>query len=72
MRKILLSVIVWIVILLPTGAVLGQPPISSEIAKLRVAMNATTVLLTRTSDGKIVGGVALEVGEFIAKKLGVP
>ena len=26
----------------------------------------------RTPDGKIIGGVALEVGKFIAEKLGVP
>ena len=29
------------------------------------------VLLTRTADGKMVGGVAFEVGKFIAEKLGV-
>jgi hypothetical protein len=33
-------------------------------------MNAATpALLTRTADGKIVGGVAVEVGQFIAEKL---
>jgi polar amino acid transport system substrate-binding protein len=45
----------------------------SEIApagKLRVAMNAqTAVLLQRTPDGKITGGVGLELAKFIAKKL---
>src|SRR5688572_8169240 len=60
---------------IPRG-VSAQPAISSEIAplgKLRVAMNAQTpVLLQRTPDGKITGGVALEVGKFIAEKLGVP
>ena len=36
-------------------------------------MNAETpVLVMRTPDGKIIGGVALEVGKFIAEKLGVP
>jgi polar amino acid transport system substrate-binding protein len=36
-------------------------------------MNAgTPVLLMRTPDGKITGGVGLEVGKFIAEKLGVP
>jgi len=36
-------------------------------------MNAgTPVLLMRTGDGKITGGVGLEVGKFIAEKLGIP
>jgi hypothetical protein len=52
----------------------AQAPISAEIAptgKLRVATSvSTSVLLTRTSDGKITGGVALDVGKFIAEKLG--
>jgi polar amino acid transport system substrate-binding protein len=40
---------------------------------LRVATNATTpVQLTRTPDGKIIGGVAVELGKFIAEKLGLP
>ena len=75
MRRILLLAIVLIAISIP-GGVSAQPAISSELAplgKLRVAMNAQTpVLLRRTSDGKITGGVALEVGKFIAEKLGVP
>lgn len=54
----------------------AQPSIDSEIAptgKLRVAMSALIpALLTRTADGKVVGGVAVEVGKFIAEKLGVP
>jgi len=58
------------------GSALGQPPINSQIAptgKLRVAMNAATpVLLMRAADGKIAGGVGLEVGKFIAEKLGIP
>ena len=74
-RRILLLAIVLIAISIPGGA-LAQPEIRSEIAptgKLRVAMNAATpVLLQRTPDGKITGGVALEVGKFIAEKLGVP
>ena len=70
----------WLAILLfatwiPTGA-LGQPAVVAEITptgKLRVAMNASTpVLLTRTADGKVVGGVAYEIGRFIAEKIGVP
>jgi polar amino acid transport system substrate-binding protein len=59
-----------------TERALGQSAVNFEIAptgKLRVAMNAATpALLTRTADGKIVGGVAVEVGQFIAEKLGVP
>jgi polar amino acid transport system substrate-binding protein len=74
MRRILLLAIVLIAISIP-GGVSAQPAISSELAplgKLRVAVNSeTSVLLTRTSDGKITGGVAFEVGKFIAEKLGV-
>jgi polar amino acid transport system substrate-binding protein len=73
MRRIFLLAILLIATSIPEGA-LGQTAISSEIGaagKLRVAMNANTVvLLTRTPDGKITGGVGLEVGKFIAKKLG--
>jgi polar amino acid transport system substrate-binding protein len=75
MRRILLLAILLIATSV-TGSALAQPAITSEIGptgKLRVAMNAQTpVLLRRTSDGKITGGVALEVGKFIAEKLGVP
>ena len=75
MRQILLSVIVLIATFIPRIG-LGQPAISSEIApngKLRVAMNSgTPVLLRRTADGKVIGGVAVEVGKYIAEKLGVP
>ena len=53
----------------------AQTAISSEIAptdKLRVAMNAqTTVLLMRTPEGKVIGGVGLDLGKFIAEKLGI-
>lgn len=74
MRKILLSLIVLIATSMPGGA-LGQPAIKSEIAplgKLRVLTNGNNpVLVTRTPDGKIIGGVALDVGKFIAEKLGV-
>jgi polar amino acid transport system substrate-binding protein len=73
MRRILLLGILLIATSIPEGA-LGQTAISSEIApqgKLRVAMNsATAVLLKRTPDGKIVGGVGLELGKFMAGKLG--
>jgi polar amino acid transport system substrate-binding protein len=75
MRQILLAAIILIVTLITRGA-LAQPAISSEIAptgKLRVAMNSgTPVLLMRTSEGNVIGGVAFEVGKFIAEKLGVP
>jgi polar amino acid transport system substrate-binding protein len=57
------------------GIALGQPPTTSEIAphgKLRVAVNAgNPVLVTRSPDGKIVGGVAVDVGKFVAEHLGV-
>jgi len=75
MRNILLLGILLITSLVPRGA-LGQSAIIAEIAptaRLRVAMNAgTPVLLMRTLDGKITGGVGLEVGKFIAERLGVP
>jgi len=75
MRRFLLSAIVLITTSIPGGA-WGQPSVSSEITpkgKLRVAMNAgNPVLAQRTGDGKIIGGVAVEVGKFIAEKLGVP
>lgn len=58
-----------------SGVALAQPAISSEIAplgKLRVAMNgANPTLVRRTPDRKIIGGVAVDVGKFIAEKLGV-
>ena len=34
-------------------------------------MAGTHGLVKRTPDGKIIGGVALDVGKFIAEKLGV-
>ena len=75
MRRILLLASLLIATSVP-GSALGQPAISSEIAplgKLRVAMNAgNPVLIKRAPDGKIIGGVALEVGKFIAEKLEVP
>lgn len=75
MRRILLSAILLIATSVPAGA-LGQPAITSEIAtlgKLRVATNAgNPMFVKRAPDGKVIGGVALEVGRFIAEKLGVP
>ena len=73
MRRILLLAIVLIAISIP-GAALAQPAINSEIAptgKLRVSLNAATaVLLTRTLDGTMTGGVGLELGKFMAGKIG--
>jgi polar amino acid transport system substrate-binding protein len=75
MGRILLLAIVLIATSISDRA-LGQQAISSEIAptgKLRVAMNGgNPVLVRRTSDKKIVGGVAVDVGKYIADKLGVP
>jgi polar amino acid transport system substrate-binding protein len=73
-RRFLLSASV-VVAISVAGSTLAQPAISSEIAplgKLRVATNGENPLLVmRTPDGKMVGGVALDVGKFIAEKLGV-
>ena len=73
MRRTLLLGVLMIAASIP-GRSLGQPAIISEIAptgKLRVAMNAATaVLLTRTPDGKITGGVGVELGKFMAGKFG--
>jgi hypothetical protein len=73
MQRILLLAILLIATAIPQAA-FGQAAINSEIApagKLRVAMNsATAVLLKRTPDGKITGGVGLELGKFMAGKLG--
>jgi hypothetical protein len=75
MRRILLLAIVLIAISIP-GDVSAQPAISSEIAPLgmlRVGMNAgNPVLIKRATDGKVIGGVAFDVGKFIAAKLEVP
>jgi polar amino acid transport system substrate-binding protein len=75
MHRILLLGVTLIAMMIPRNT-LGQPAITSEIAptgKLRVGMNGgVPVLLTRTPDGNITGGVGLEVGKFIAEKLGVP
>lgn len=75
MRRILLSAIVLFATSMP-GGVSAQPTINSEIAplgKLRLATNAgNSIFIKRAPDGKAIGGVALEVGKFIAEKLGVP
>ena len=75
MRRILLLAILLIAISVPRST-LGQPAITSEIAtlgKLRVATNAgNPMFVKRAPDGRVIGGVAHEVGRFIAEKLGVP
>ena len=75
MRRIMMLAILLIATSMLRGAQ-GQPAISSEIAptgKLRVAMNGgNPVLVRRTPDKKVVGGVAVNVGKYIAEKLGVP
>jgi polar amino acid transport system substrate-binding protein len=74
MRRILLLAIVMIATLIAWVAS-AQTVTNSEIAplgKLRVAMNGgNPVLLQQAPDGKAVSGVALDVGKFIAAKLGV-
>lgn len=74
MRWIMLLAIVLTATSMP-GSAWAQAAISSEIAptgKLRVAMNGgNPVLVRRTPDKKIVGGVAVDVGKYIAEKLGV-
>ena len=73
MRPILLPAIILIATQIAGGA-LGQPASSSEIAplgRLRVATHgANPVLVTRTPDGR-VSGVAVDLGKFIAERLGV-
>jgi len=75
MRRILLLGLTLIAVMIPRST-LGQSAITSEIApsgKLRVATNGgSTILVTQTTDGQVTGGVAVEVGRFIAEKLGVP
>ena len=74
MRRILLLAILLIETSFP-GAARGQSTISSELAslgKLRVAMNGgSPELVKRAPDGNLIGGVAVDVGKFIAAKLGV-
>ena len=74
MGRIFLIAILMTVVGIPQLS-FAQPSLSSEIAptgKLRVAMNGgNPVLLRRASDGKMVGGVAFEVGKFVADKLGI-
>ncbi len=72
MRRVFLLLL--FLIALVSCAALKQSVPASEIAptgKLRVATNGgNSVLVTRAADGT-VGGVAMDVGRFIADKLGV-
>src|SRR5262245_40696713 len=74
MRTFLLPTIVMVAIQM-SGEVLAQPTAISEIApqgKLRVGMlGYNPVLVMRRPDGSI-GGVSVNLGKFIAEKLGVP
>ena len=73
MRRVLL-LIVFLIATAKPGASVAQSLISAEIApmgKLRIAMNsATPVLLTRTSDGLLTGGVGYSLSKFFSGKLG--
>jgi len=73
MRRYLLLAILLMATVIPELS-FAQPSINSEIApqrKLRVAMNGSTVVLAMpTPDGKIAGGVAVELGKFMAGKFG--
>ena len=71
--KGLLAVAFVMPIVIPSPSI-AQSPIHKELAptgKLRVALNsATAVLLTRTSDGIVTGGVGYSLSKFISGKLG--
>ncbi len=73
------SIILRAILILATsisGDALGQPTIGAEIApqgKLRVALiGGNPVLVTKKPDGSLGGGVSVDLGKFIAEKLGVP
>jgi polar amino acid transport system substrate-binding protein len=69
-----LPAIILLAFSIPGGA-FGQAGISSEIApqgKLRVAiLAANPILMTKKPDGSIAG-VAVDLGKFVAERLGVP
>ena len=73
MPRILPTIILLVATSIPGGA-LGQPVIGSEIAplgKLRVGIQtAAPILATRARDGS-VSGVTVDLGKFIAERLGV-
>ena len=74
MRRILLSLVLIVAVQLPDAA-FAQTNANAEIAPtgtLRVGMNAANAtLVTRTPDGR-VAGISVDLGKFIAGKLGVP
>jgi polar amino acid transport system substrate-binding protein len=69
----LLAIAIVVPIVVPNLSV-AQSPIHKELAptgKLRLALNSgVPVLLTRTSDGVVTGGVGYSLSKFIAGKLG--
>jgi len=75
MRTMALPAIILFATSIP-GDALGQPATSSEIApqgKLRVALiGGNPVLVTKEPDGSISGGASVDLGKFIAEKIGVP
>ena len=74
MRGVLLSLVLAVAVQKPDAA-FAQTGANAEIAPtgtLRVGMNAAnTTLVTRTPDGH-VAGISVDLGKFIAGKLGVP
>lgn len=74
-RRALVSTIIAVTASQVPGGASGQPALGAEIApqgKLRVAILAVNpVLMTRKPDGS-VSGVAIDLGRFIAERLGVP
>ena len=73
MRALLLPAIIFIATQISSEA-LGQAAVNAEIApqgKLRVALiSGNPVLVTKRPDGSL-GGVSVDLGKFIAEKLGV-
>lgn len=69
-----LLAIAFVIPLVIPGPSIAQSPIHKELAptgKLRLALNSgTPVLLTRTSDGVVTGGVGYALSKFIATNLG--
>ncbi len=74
MRSVVLSAILLIAAAGPAPGVQAQPTLASEIApngKLRVGFQtASPILAKRAPDGS-VSGVVVDLGKFIAEKLGV-
>lgn len=74
MPKVLLSLALTVALQIPDAAV-AQTSANAELAPtgtLRVGMNAAnTTLVSQTPDGH-VSGISVDLGKFIAAKLGVP